>query len=119
MRRRSRWPEFVVIVGLCFLTGMLLVANWTGLGSQDDPLGETRTPSRVFEGVVVADGQPLADVELELREEREPVASAVSDAQGRYSILWKPRTTLDADKLLLRALHPKHAIRVPSGDQLA
>ncbi|MHC4452691.1 MAG: hypothetical protein ACYS0E_21540, partial [Planctomycetota bacterium] len=105
MRRRNRWPQIIAVGGLFFFSLYFVIGNWGGRGGRDDPLGTTPNPSRTLRGEIVADGTPVPGVQLELREGTTTVASSESGPAGRYEIEWKPRTTIDPNKLLLLATH--------------
>jgi hypothetical protein len=114
VRAKNRWPQVIAVGALFFVSLYFVLYDWGGAGP-DDPLGTTKNPSRVLEGRIVADGEPVAGVQLELREETVAVASGESGPDGRYAIEWKPRTTLDTKKLRLLATHENYAktIRPP------
>jgi hypothetical protein len=103
VRRRNRWPQIIAVGGLFFFSLYFVIGNWGGRGGRNDPLGTTRNPSRTLRGEIVADGEPVPGVQLELREGTTAVASSESGPDGRYQIEWKPRTTINPDKLLLLA----------------
>jgi len=96
------------VIGVVVLSLVVVIGNWGGAGGPDDVFESEPPPVRTFTGSVHGDDAPLAGIALALFEGTAgPVGVATTDEKGNYSILWTPRTTLDAHKLVLVANDPQ------------
>jgi hypothetical protein len=99
---RNRWVLIVVAAGVCLALYMVYRAHRSaGTGFPESPW----TLPREFRGVVLGDGEPVAECPVELFEDAEGGyrARGVTAADGTFELHWTPTATTSLDRLFVAA----------------